>query len=463
MKKIAVIGAGYVGLVTGACLAQKGNLVTIVENNQDKIAQLLSGMVPFYEPNLDTIVQDALNKKTLRFVASIAEGLSQKPDLVFSCVGTPQLPNGAADLSYVEAVASEIGTHLSDYTVIVNKSTVPVGTAAKVTQLINAKLTERNVSLEFDVVSNPEFLKEGDAVNDFLMPDRIIIGVTSERATQVLYDVYKAFITNDSQFLVMTPPSAELTKYASNAMLATRISFMNQLAQLADKVNADISQVRLGMAKDRRIGAHFLNSGVGYGGSCFPKDVAALVHMGAENHYPMTLVQEVENINHVQRVWFNHLVVQHYGPTLTTKTAGIWGLSFKPETDDIRCAPALDAIKSLLENGTNVIVYDPVSMSNVKKIFGDNITYATSSKQVLDQADFLVLLTEWQEFINTIPTQFLALKDKVIFDGRNCFQPEEMLSLGIEYYCVGRNSLTEQNKLLLDSKPLFKQRSHGAW
>jgi UDPglucose 6-dehydrogenase len=463
MKKIAVIGAGYVGLVTGACLAQKGNLVTIVENNPDKITQLLSGMIPFYEPNLDTIVQDALVKKTVRFVCTIAEALSEKPDVVFSCVGTPQLPSGAADLSYVEAVAKEIGTHIEHYTVIVNKSTVPVGTVTKVSTIINTKLAERNINVDFDVVSNPEFLKEGDAVNDFLMPDRIIVGVKTERAAGVLYEIYKAFITSDAQFLVMSPASAELTKYAANAMLATRISFMNQLAQLADKVDADITQVKIGMAKDRRIGPHFLNAGIGYGGSCFPKDVAALVHMGSENHYPMTLIQEVENINHVQRVWFNHLITRHYGPTLATKTVGIWGLSFKPETDDIRCAPALDIIKSLLANGANVIAYDPIAINNMKKIFGENITYATTSKQVLENADFLVLLTEWQEFLATTPTQFLALKDKVIFDGRNCFSPEELAVLGLTYYCVGRNSLTEHTKVLLDPKPVFEQRTTSAW
>ncbi len=463
MNKIAVIGAGYVGLVTGACLAQKGNIVTIVENNPEKITQLLSGIIPFYEPNLDTIVQDALMKKTLRFASTIAEGLAGKPDVVFSCVGTPQLPNGAADLSYVEAVANEIGTHLEHYTVVVNKSTVPVGTVHKVTAIINNKLALRNVNIAFDVVSNPEFLKEGDAVNDFLMPDRIIVGVQSERAAAILYTLYKSFISNDGQFLIMSPASAELTKYAANAMLATRISFMNQLAQLADKVDADIAQVRLGMAKDRRIGAHFLNAGVGYGGSCFPKDVAALAHMGMEHNYPMTLVQEVENINHVQRVWFNHLIMRHYGPALATKTVGIWGLAFKPETDDIRCAPALDIIKSLLANGANVIVYDPVAINNVKKIFGDNITYATSSQQVLNTADFLVLLTEWQEFISTPTASFAMLKDRVIFDGRNCFAPHEMAALGITYYCIGRNSLTEETKVLLDPRPVFKEPVAGAW
>jgi len=463
MKKIAVIGAGYVGLVTGACFAQKGNLVTIVENNQEKIDHLLRGAIPFYEPNLDTIVQDALAKKTLRFVSSIHEGLAQKPDIVFSCVGTPSLPNGAADLSFVHIVAEEIGNHLEHYTVVVNKSTVPVGTAAKVDAIIASKLAERGIEVPFDVVSNPEFLKEGDAVNDFLMPDRVVIGTWSERAAQTLFELYKPFITSESQFLVMTPPSAELTKYASNAMLATRISFMNQLAQLADKVGADIAQVKMGMAKDRRIGSQFLNAGIGYGGSCFPKDVAALVHMGQEQHYPMTLVQEVENINHIQRVWFSHLITSHYGPALATKTAGVWGLAFKPETDDIRCSPAIDVIKALLEGGANVVVYDPVASDNMKKIFGQTITYASSSQQVLDSSDFLVLLTEWSLFTNIIPAQLLKLKDKVVFDGRNCFLPQDMKSLGITYYCVGRNCLTEQDAAPQDSQNLVAQQATSAW
>ncbi len=443
MKKIAIIGAGYVGLVTGACFAQKGNRVTIVDNNQDKIDQLLKGAIPFYEPHLDIIVQDALAKKTITFVSTIQEALSQQPEFVFSCVGTPSLPNGAADLSFVEIVAAEIGMHMEQYTIIVNKSTVPVGTAAKVETIIAAKLTERNVKIAFDVASNPEFLKEGDAVNDFLMPDRVVIGVRSEESAEALYELYKPFLTSDKQFLVMTQPSAELTKYASNAMLATRISFMNQLAHLADKLGADIHQVKHGMAQDRRIGAHFLNAGIGYGGSCFPKDVAALVHMGMEQHYPMTLVKEVENINHVQRVWFSHQITNHYGPALATKTAGIWGLAFKPETDDIRSAPAIDVIKKLLEQGANVIVYDPVATENIKKIFGDLITYADQGQQVLQNADFLVLLTEWAEFTTTIPSHFLQLKDRVVFDGRNCFAPEDMKALGVSYYCIGRNSVTD--------------------
>ncbi len=446
MKKIAIVGAGYVGLVTGACFAQKGNRVTIIDNNQEKINQLLEGTIPFYEPHLDTIVKDALAKKTINFASTIQEALSDNPAFIFSCVGTPSLANGAADLSYVENVAAEIGTHLQQHAIIVNKSTVPVGTAVKVHNIIASKLTERGVTISFDVASNPEFLKEGDAVNDFLMPDRVVVGVDSAHAAEALYDLYKPFLTTEKQFLVMTPPSAELTKYASNAMLATRISFMNQLAHLADKLGADIHQIKHGMAQDRRIGAHFLNAGIGYGGSCFPKDVAALVQMGMEQHYPMTLVKEVENINHVQRIWFSHRISTHYGPALATKTAGIWGLAFKPETDDIRSAPSIDVIKKLLEQGANVIVYDPVATENIKKIFGNHISYADNSQQVLQQADFLVLLTEWEEFTKAIPSQCLQLKDKVVFDGRNCFNPEDMQALGISYYCIGRNSNAPYDK-----------------
>ena len=463
MKKIAIVGAGYVGLVTGACFAQKGNHVTIIDNNQEKIDQLLQGAIPFYEPHLDVIVKDALAKKTINFVSTIQDALTQQPEFVFSCVGTPSLPNGAADLSYVEAVAAEIGTHMQQYTIVVNKSTVPVGTTKKVQNIIASKLAERGLAISFDVASNPEFLKEGDAVSDFLMPDRVVVGVNSEQAAEALYDLYKPFLTSEKQFLVMTPPSAELTKYASNAMLATRISFMNQLAQLADKLGADIHQVKHGMAQDRRIGAHFLNAGIGYGGSCFPKDVAALVHMGMEQNYPMTLVKEVENINHVQRVWFSHRITSHYGPALATKTAGIWGLAFKPETDDVRSAPAIDIIKKLLEQGANVIVYDPVATENIKKIFGDAITYADQSQQVLQNAEFLVLLTEWAEFTRAIPSQFLQLKDKVFFDGRNCFMPEDMKTLGIIYYCIGRNNIAQYDTFSANKHIAEVQHNASAW
>lgn len=441
MKTVVVIGAGYVGLVTGACFAQKGIRVVIVENNQDKINQLLQGMIPFYEPHLGTIVTDTLNKKTLSFEKNIQSGLSHNPDIIFSCVGTPPLENGSADLSYVHTVAHEIGTHLKNYALIVNKSTVPVGSAKKVKTIIAQTLAERGVSIDFDVASNPEFLKEGDAVNDFLHPDRIVVGIESLKAQALLHDLYKPFLTSDSQFLSMNIESAELTKYASNAMLATRISFMNQLAHLADLVGADIEQVKRGMAKDRRIGPHFLNAGIGYGGSCFPKDVTALVHMGKEHQFPMTLAQEVENINHFQRVSFINKISTTYGPSLGKKVVGILGLSFKPETDDIRCAPSCDLIDDLLSRGTRIIACDPVAEQNIKALYGDSITFAKTGRDVLLQADCVVILTEWKEFLMLNPQDFLLLKDATVFDGRNCFDPEVMRAAGVQYFSVGRNSV----------------------
>lgn len=459
MDKIAVIGAGYVGLVTGACFAQKGFRVIIIENNPDKINQLLLGNIPFYEPHLDIVVRDGLANGLLIFENSIQAGLAHNPTVIFSCVGTPPLPSGEADLSFVEKAAAEIGKTITDYTLIINKSTVPVGTVKKVRSIINRELSKRNVIIDFDVTSNPEFLKEGDAVKDFLYPDRVVLGVESEKAALILKHLYKPFITKESQILIMNPESAELTKYASNAMLATRISFMNQLAHLADLVDADIEDVRQGMAKDKRIGEHFLKAGVGYGGSCFPKDTQALVHIGKQNHYPMTLVQEVENINHYQRVWFINKITTHYGPELSKKTIGIWGLSFKPETDDLRCAPSLDLVNELLYKGVSVIVYDPIAMANFKTIYGDKIAYASTASDILHQADALIILTEWNEFLTYMPQDFSTLKDKIVFDGRNCYDPVAMSSADIRYICVGRNSIARriQQQHVLSQKQTHHQ------
>lgn len=449
MKKVAVVGAGYVGLVTGACLAHKGNSVVIVENNLEKIAKLLQGVIPFYEPGLDTLVADAIKNKTITFETTVQAGLAHNPEIIFSCVGTPSLPNGAADLSYVQQVATEIGTHMNNYLLVINKSTVPVGTARKVKALIQAQLGLRASSLTFDVASNPEFLKEGDALNDFFMPDRVVVGVESDKAAQLLHDLYKPFLKTSDQFIRMNIESAELTKYASNTMLATRISFMNQLAQLADKLGADIDQVKIGMAKDRRIGPHFLNAGIGYGGSCFPKDVKALVHMGLEHHFPMTLTQEVDNINHYQRIWFINKISTLYGSTLASKTVAIWGLAFKPETDDTRCAPSIELIDDLLLKGAKILAYDPVASDNIAAIYGNKVTFVSSAQQALDQADFLVVLTEWKEFTGFKPTDFAVLTDKTVFDGRNCFNPLEMHEHGIRYICVGRNSVVSKEQQVI--------------
>jgi len=426
MSTIAVIGAGYVGLVTGTCLAQEGHSVIIIENNQEKIRTLLQAQIPFYEPGLDTIVAQTIRAKTLTFEKSIQKGLERHPEIIFSCVGTPSLPNGDADLSYVEQAAAEIGTYLENNALIVNKSTVPVGTTKKIAAIIQSHLTRRATQHSIEVASNPEFLKEGNAVNDFCFPDRIIVGVESEHAAQTLYELYKPFLDRDNQFICMNPESAELTKYAANTMLAMRISFMNQLALLADRVSADIECVRQGIGSDPRIGTSFLYPGIGYGGSCFPKDVTALVSMGKEHHFPMTIAQEIDNINHFQRVWFLNRIIAHYGPALTNKTVGIWGLAFKPETDDIRCAPAVEIIDELLTKKTRILAYDPAAGNNIKKLYGSLITLVSTPQEILNTADFLIILTEWKEFLNFKPQDFCNLRDKTVFDGRNCFDPHAM-------------------------------------
>ena len=442
MNKIVVVGAGYVGLVTGACFAQKDNTIIIVENNKNKIDALLKGQVPFYEPELDALVQEGIQNQKLIFVDSLSKALEHDVQIIFSCVGTPPLPDGSADLSYVWQVAKEIGQTIKDYVLVVNKSTVPVGTGKNVNKLIKEQLYKRKMHIEYDVASNPEFLKEGDAVNDFMSPDRIVVGVTSPKAEQLLKDLYKPFIKTEKQFVSMNIESAELTKYASNAMLATRISFMNQIALLADKVGADISQVKKGMSLDSRIGKFFLNAGLGFGGSCFPKDITALIHMGKEHDQPMTLLQEVDNVNIQQRTWFANQIIHHYGKKLAGKKIGIWGLAFKPETDDIRCAPSIDIINLLIEKGAKIIAYDMVAAENLKALMHDKIEFAQTAEEVLQKADALAILTEWKEFLNIKPNKFMQLKDLTVFDGRNCFDPVTMQNEGIAYFTVGRNSLT---------------------
>lgn len=456
MNKIAVIGAGYVGLVTGVCFAQKiENLVILVERDKKKIEALKKGEVPFYEPGLDILLKNAIEQNKIVFASSIHKALKEKPETIFSCVGTPSLPNGDADLSAVWNVASEVGKNIENYALFINKSTVPVGTAKKVKDIISKELELRNTTISFDVASNPEFLKEGDALNDFLMPDRVVIGVDSDQATTILKRLYKPFITSFKQLIVMGIESAELTKYASNAMLATRISFMNQLALLADEVGADISDVRNGMSKDRRIGASFLNAGIGYGGSCFPKDVKALVKMGEKNNLPMSLTSVVDKINEEQRFWFIDQILNYYKLNLSDKTVGIWGLAFKPETDDIRSAPSIDIIKKLVEHNANVIAYDPQASDNIKHIFKNSIEFANSAQKVLNTSDFLIILTEWKEFSNYSPSDFILLGDKTVFDGRNLFDPELMQKNGINYFCVGRNSVNkkiEKNVIIAGKK-----------
>ncbi len=441
MRTIAVIGAGYVGLVTGACLAQLGNTIIIVEKDHEKITALLNGIVPFYEPGLNEIVSSGIAKKKIRFVVEIAQALTYQPEIIFSCVGTPSSHNGSADLSYVWQVATEIGQHLTQYSLIVNKSTVPVGTVQAVTTRIQQQLNLRQLAITFDVASNPEFLKEGDAVNDFLNPDRVVIGTNSEHAQKLLFDLYKPLLAREDQFIIMNPPSAELTKYAANGMLATRISFMNQISLLADAVGADIEAVKRGIASDKRIGHHFLNAGIGYGGSCFPKDVKALIQMGAQFHQSMTLMQEVDTINTLQRQLFINKIISHYHNNLIGKKIGIWGLSFKPATDDIRCAPAIDVINSLLKHQAIIYAYDPVAMDNMKKVYKNSILFCDTAEHVVQNVDALIILTEWTTFTNINPQIFTTLSDKIIFDGRNCFDPALINKLGVSYVTIGRNSL----------------------
>ena len=458
MRKIVIVGAGYVGLVTGPCFAKKDNFVIVVERDSKKIDALLNGKVPFYEPGLDSLVFWAIENKKIVFVNNVQAALQQNPEIIFSCVGTPSMPDGSADLSAIFAVAEEVGKSLDDYCLFINKSTVPVGTAKKVENIISEQLKNRNIEVEFDVASNPEFLKEGSALDDFLIPDRVVVGVKTKKAENILRQLYKPFLKDKSQFLVMNSASSELTKYASNSMLATRISFMNQLALLADNVGADIADVRLGMSKDVRIGPSFLNAGIGYGGSCFPKDVKALTFMGKEYNLPMTLINSVDQINDDQRVWFANEILNYYGDKIIQKHVGIWGLAFKPETDDIRCAPSIDIIKKLLGKNVKITVYDPVAMENIKNIFGDKINFAKTSQEVLAKTDFLLILTEWKEFFKYGPKDFYQLKDKVVFDGRNCFDPLVMCNNGIKYFTVGRNSLgNNKEKFVFDFESKFNE------
>jgi UDPglucose 6-dehydrogenase len=441
VQKIAVVGAGYVGLVSAACFAQKGINVTVVEHDAHKIEQLLQGKIPFYEPGLLELVSHGIAHEKLHFVSSVAQACEQNPDIIFLCVGTPSMPDGSVDLSAVHTVAHEIGKHMMIPCVVVNKSTVPVGSASRVAAIISNELAARGVSISFDVVSNPEFLKEGMAIADTLYPDRIIVGSSSQAAAAKLRALYDPFITSNDQFLVMSPQSAELTKYAANAMLATRISFMNQMAELADAAGADITEIEQGMGKDGRIGSKFLKAGIGYGGSCFPKDIKALISMGIDYGCPMTLAYEVDAINNMQRLFFIKKIMARYGAQLAHKKIGIWGLSFKPDTDDIRCAPSIDVITALREQGAQLVVYDPVAMDHVRTLFGASIEYAENAQALLKAVDCLVVLTEWKQFVSTDPIDFLSVRDALVFDALNCFDPAVMAAVGIEYHCVGRNAV----------------------
>ncbi len=444
--KIAVVGTGYVGLVTGTCLAEVGVDVTCVDVDVQKIENLKNGILPIYEPGLEKLVHKNYKKGRLSFSTSLSESI-KGADVAFIAVGTPPGEDGSADLQYVLAVAREIGENMEDYGVIITKSTVPVGTAAKVKKEIQDALDRRGANIPYDVASNPEFLKEGAAVNDFMKPDRIVIGIESEKARQILDKLYHPFTLNGHPVIFMDIPSAEMTKYAANAMLATKISFMNDIANLCEIMGADVNLVRRGIGSDPRIGNKFIYPGIGYGGSCFPKDVKALVRTANENGYAMRILQSVEEVNEDQKNVLFDKVKKRFGDLSGMKFA-IWGLSFKPNTDDMREAPSVVIINKLLAEGASVSAYDPVAIEEAKHDLGDTIEYADSEYDTLDDADALLIVTEWSEFrIPDFKELKSKLKNHIIFDGRNIFDKGEMKNLGFEYHCIGVKS--EQEKTVV--------------
>ena len=435
---IAIVGTGYVGLVTGTCFAETGVNVTCVDVNAEKIENLQKGIIPIYEPGLEDMVQRNVNAGRLHFTTAM-ENCLDNVDIVFSAVGTPPDEDGSADLSYVLAVAKTIGANMKKYTLVVTKSTVPVGTAHKVKDTIQAELDKRGVSIEFDVASNPEFLKEGNAIDDFMSPDRVVVGVESERAKKLMTKLYKPFMMLNSRVIFMDIPSAEMTKYAANSMLATRISFMNDIANLCELVGADVNMVRDGIGSDSRIGRKFLYPGCGYGGSCFPKDVKALIKTAEQNGYPMRVLKAVEEVNETQKSLLFEKLEKIFNGDLEGKTIALWGLAFKPGTDDMREAPALVLIEKLRKAGCVVRAYDPAAMGESKRRIGDTIFYACDMYDALLDADALMLVTEWKEF--RLPAWGVVkktMKQPVILDGRNIYDAKELQDLGFVYRCIGK-------------------------
>jgi UDPglucose 6-dehydrogenase len=436
---IAIVGTGYVGLVSGACFADTGANVTCIDVDAAKVERLKNGEIPIYEPGLDELVVKNVKAGRLKFTTDLASVLNEQ-EIVFSAVGTPPDEDGSADLKYVLQVAKTIGQNLNKYLVVVTKSTVPVGTAIKVRHAIQEELDKRGVEIDFDVASNPEFLKEGSAIKDFMSPDRVVVGIESERAKKTLTKLYKPFLINNFRVIFMDIPSAEMTKYAANSMLATRISFMNDIANLCERVGADVNMVRAGIGADTRIGRKFLYAGCGYGGSCFPKDVKALIKTADANGYSMEVLKAVERVNEKQKsVLFEKLQKVFKGGSLKGKTIAMWGLSFKPETDDMRESTALVMIRLLLDAGCTIRAYDPVAMSECKRRIGDSITYCRDMYDAVLDADALLLLTEWKEF--RLPTWGVikkAMKQPLVIDGRNIFDTEELVEVGFEYHCIGK-------------------------
>lgn len=436
--KIAIVGTGYVGLVTGTCFAEIGVNVICVDTNGEKIEALKQGVIPIYENGLEEMVNRNAKAGRLQFTTSL-ESCLDEVDVIFSAVGTPPDEDGSADLSYVLEVARTIGRNMTKYVLVVTKSTVPVGTAGKVRATIQAELDKRGVRIEFDVASNPEFLKEGNAVADFMSPDRVVVGVESERAKQLMSKLYKPFLLNNFRVIFMDIPSAEMTKYAANSMLATRISFMNDIANLCELVGADVNMVRSGIGSDTRIGRKFLYPGIGYGGSCFPKDVKALIKTAEQNGYRMRVLQAVEEVNEKQKSVLFEKLQRHFSGDLQDKTISLWGLAFKPETDDMREAPSLILINKLLNAGCKVRVYDPAAMTECRRRIGDSVCYATDMYDAALDADALMLVTEWKEF--RLPSWAVikkAMRTPVLLDGRNIYEKKEIEELGFTYHCIGK-------------------------
>lgn len=436
--KIAIVGTGYVGLVSGTCFAEIGVDVTCVDTNSEKIESLQKGIIPIYENGLEEMVLRNMKAKRLKFTTSL-ESCLDDVEVVFSAVGTPPDEDGSADLKYVLEVARTIGRNMKQYKLVVTKSTVPVGTAKKVRDVIQEELDKRGVNIEFDVASNPEFLKEGNAINDFMSPDRVVVGVESARAEKLMSKLYKPFLLNNFRVIFMDIPSAEMTKYAANSMLATRISFMNDIANLCEIVGADVNMVRSGMGSDTRIGRKFLYAGIGYGGSCFPKDVKALIKTAEQNGYTMRVLNAVEEVNELQKSVLFEKLVNHFNGDLKGKTVALWGLAFKPETDDMREAPALILIDKLLKVGCSVRVYDPAAVQECKRRIGDTVYYACDMYDAVLDADALMLVTEWKEF--RLPSWAVVKKtmaQQVVLDGRNIYDKKEMEELGFVYHCIGK-------------------------
>lgn len=440
---VGVVGTGYVGLVTGTCLAEMGNQVICVDTDARKVSLLKDGQSPIYEPGLDGLLKKNINSGRLHFTQQIKDAVSTS-EVLFIAVGTPSDKDGKADLKYVISVANEIGALIEDYKVVVVKSTVPVGTCQKVKAVITEQLQKRGVNVEFDVVSNPEFLKEGAAINDFMKPDRIVIGTETQKSKDLMFRLYEPFVKNEHPIVAIDITSSEMTKYAANAMLATKISFINEISRLCEKVGANVLDVRKGIGSDSRIGYSFIYAGLGYGGSCFPKDVKAIINTGKENGLPMSILESVEEVNQQQRVHFLNKILNYYNGDVKGKVFSIWGLAFKPGTDDMREAPSVDIINALIEKGAKVQAFDPVAEENTKELLDqpDQVTFFKDMYDCTKNTDALILCTEWTEFRSP---KFELLKsqlaDKVIFDGRNQYNPEHMKQMNMDYVSIGRDAV----------------------